>query len=97
MARQKQSGCQHLSPKTNGWEPCVGPDNCDYGKQGLDVPHAYSQAEREAIDVERAGVDDAGLGGNAASVNTYAESLGMSDSVAENLSPEVKSEIDKRV
>ena len=50
MARQKQSGCQHLSPKTNGWEPCVGPENCDYRKQGLDVPHAYKQAEREAID-----------------------------------------------
>ena len=97
MARQKQSGCQHLSPKTNKWEPCVGPEGCDYRKQGLDVPHAYNQAEREAIDAERAGVDDAGLGGNAASVNQYAESLGMSDSVAENLSPEVKSEIDKRL
>lgn len=97
MARQKQSGCQHLSPRTGNWEPCVGPDNCDYSKQGLDVPHAYSQAEREAIDAERAGVDDAGLGGSAASVNPYAESLGMSDSVAENLSPEVKSEIDKRL
>ena len=97
MARQKQSGCQHLSPRTGKWEPCVGPENCDYRKQGLDVPHAYSQAEREAIDAQRAGVDDAGLGGNAVSVNPYAESLGMSDSVAENLSPEVKSEIDKRV
>lgn len=64
MARQKQSGCQHLSPKTRKWEPCVGPEGCDYRKQGLDVPHAYSQAEREAIDAERAGVDDAGLGGN---------------------------------
>ena len=97
MPRQKQSGCQHLSPKTRKWEPCVGPENCDYKKQGLDVPHAYSQAEREAIDAERAGVDDAGLGGNAVSVNPYADSLGMSDSVAENLSPEVKSEIDKRL
>ena len=97
MAGKKQSGCQHLSPKTGNWEPCVGPDNCDYKKQGLDVPHAYSQAEREAIDAQRAGVDDAGLGGSAASVNPYAESLGMSDSVAENLSPEVKSEIDKRL
>ena len=48
MARQKQSGCQHLSPRTGKWEPCVGPENCDYRKQGLDVPHAYSQAEREA-------------------------------------------------
>ena len=97
MARQKQSGCQHLSPRTGKWEPCVGPENCDYRKQGLDVPHAYSQAEREAIDAQRAGVDDAGLGGSAASVNPYAESLGMSDSVAENLSPEVRSEIDKRL
>jgi hypothetical protein len=64
MTRQKQSGCQHLSPKTGNWEPCVGPENCDYRKQGLDVPHAYSQTEREAINAERAGVDDAGLGGS---------------------------------
>ena len=64
MAGKKQSGCQHLSPRTGKWEPCVGPENCDYRKQGLDVPHAYSQAEREAIDAQRAGVDNAGLGGN---------------------------------
>jgi hypothetical protein len=79
MARQKQSGCQHLSPKTRNWEPCVGPDGCDYRKQGLDVPHAYNQAEREAIDAERAGVDDAGLGGSRASepsaVKNYNDSL----------------------
>ena len=64
MAGKKQSGCQHLSPRTGKWEPCVGPENCDYRKQGLDVPHAYSQAEREAIDAERAGVDDVGLDGS---------------------------------
>jgi len=52
------NNCQHLSPKTGKWEPCVGPENCDYRKQGLDVPHAYSQSEREAIDAERAGVGD---------------------------------------
>jgi hypothetical protein len=57
------SSCQHLSPKTRNWEPCVGPDNCDYRKQGLDVPHAYSQAEREAIDAERAGVAGNEMGG----------------------------------
>ena len=79
MAGKKQSGCQHLSPRTGNWEPCVGPENCDYRKQGLDVPHAYSQAEREAIDAERAGVDDAGLGGSKTSetsvVKDYNESL----------------------
>ena len=57
------SSCQHLSPKTGNWEPCVGPENCDYRKQGLDVPHAYSQAEREAIDAERAGVAGNEMGG----------------------------------
>jgi len=57
------NNCQHLSPKTGKWEPCVGPENCDYRKQGLDVPHAYSQSEREAIDAERAGVGD-GLQGS---------------------------------
>ena len=57
------SSCQHLSPKTGNWEPCVGPENCDYKKQGLDVPHAYSQAEREAIDAERAGVAGNEMGG----------------------------------
>ena len=57
------SSCQHLSPVTNKWEPCVGPDRCDYKKQGLDVPHAYSQAEREAIDAERAGVAGNDMGG----------------------------------
>ena len=79
MAGKKQSGCQHLSPRTGKWEPCVGPENCDYKKQGLDVPHAYSQAEREAIDAQRAGVDDAGLGGSKTSetsaVKDYNESL----------------------
>ena len=71
------SSCQHLSPRTGKWEPCVGPENCDYRKQGLDVPHAYSQAEREAIDAERAGVAGNEMGG--VSATNSDDSLSFSD------------------
>lgn len=88
MASKKQSGCHHLSPKTGNWEPCVGPENCDYRKQGLDVPHAYSQAEREAIDAQRAGVDDAGLGGSRTSEPSAVEY--HNDSLTSGLSERIQ-------
>ena len=98
MARQKQSGCQHLSPKTGNWEPCVGPENCDYKKQGLDVPHAYSQAEREEIDAQRAGVDDAGLGGSKTSELSAVQ--GYNNSLTSDLDEriqELKESNDKKI
>ena len=85
------NSCQHLSPRTGKWEPCVGPENCDYRKQGLDVPHAYSQAEREAIDAERAGVGD-GLQGSERDANSQ-KVFSTLEEMTEKIDPDYVSDV----